>query len=196
VSDLLKNPRELDDLVQRVIGGGDSTAFDDIVLATERSGRHFLAYRSRSLEMVDELVQRTYVIAYEKIKTYQGDGLLIAWLKGIAHNQLRMELRERIQFYTQNGDELEQLIHRIQEQHNDQDDSDDVRVQVVDPKRERLAACLAQLDERHRSLLQRRYSADMSLRELARHFGKTVNAISVILHRLRGTLRRCVESGG
>lgn len=187
--------RNLDALAQRVVRRGDLAAFDELVLATEPQVRQFLAYRTRSLEMVDELVQRTYVTAFEKLDTYRGQNLLPAWLKGIAHNQLRMELRERVQFYTHSGDELERVIHRLHEQAAAEDVPDEARPQRSEPLRERLAVCLAQLDERQRLLLQRRYAADMPLRELARLCGKTVNALSVILHRLRGSLRRCVEGG-
>jgi RNA polymerase sigma-70 factor (ECF subfamily) len=59
----------------------------------------------------------------------------------------------------------------------------------------RLAAlhhCLKQLDADHRRLLEQRYADGVEVQALAQALGKSPNAVSMILLRLKTVLQRCV----
>ncbi len=58
-----------------------------------------------------------------------------------------------------------------------------------------LTRCLDQLQPRARELVQRRHLQSMPLADLARQFKQPMAALSVALHRIRRSLRRCLEEG-
>lgn len=59
--------------------------------------------------------------------------------------------------------------------------------------REALDGCLQKLDEFSRQLLKDRYGDEIPLAELARRQGKQVNALYVVMHRIRQRLLECVN---
>ena len=60
-----------------------------------------------------------------------------------------------------------------------------------------LTRCLEKLPERNRELVMRYYQSSVGPRanrgELARQMGATVNAVRIRAHRIRATLKQCVE---
>jgi RNA polymerase sigma-70 factor, ECF subfamily len=53
--------------------------------------------------------------------------------------------------------------------------------------------CVSQLSEGRRSLIQMRYAQDLTLQEIAKETGKTIEAIKASFVRLRRSLRQCVD---
>lgn len=172
----------------RAARSGSLEAFDQLMLATQAPLRAWLSYRARSLEMADEILQRTYVAAYEGLANWREDGDVRWWLRGIAHNQLRMELREQVRCHAASQDELEHTLLGIQERA-----LEDVPTTEPDASMQRLRDCLERLDDRQRRLLESRYREDLPIKELARRFKRKADAIKQVLFRLRGALRRCME---
>lgn len=58
---------------------------------------------------------------------------------------------------------------------------------------EALEHCLSKMSEHNRTALTSHYVHGNSLGEMARSFGKGTGAIKVMLLRLRGKLRECIE---
>ena len=57
-----------------------------------------------------------------------------------------------------------------------------------------LEYCMGKLRPQDRELLNHRYRSDQGLADLAKRMGRSVSALSVSLHRLRGILRECVNN--
>jgi len=69
--------------------------------------------------------------------------------------------------------------------------------EMLVPSDQRLAAlehCLRKLRPQDRDLLDHHYKSNHGLAEFAARVGRSVSALSVTLHRLRGGLRACVEN--
>lgn len=181
----------LDALVVRA-QTGDVQAFHDLVVSAQAEVRLFAAARSPSLEMAEEAVQAGFVTAYERLQDYKPRGTFLSWIKGIVLNRLREELRARRR-HAPGGDELSNVLaatcaDAMDAGEPDSDSDSDAEV-------ERLRCCLERLAPRARLLLTRRYQDDLPVARLAQHFHQSEAAITGLLHRLRRSLRLCIEAG-
>lgn len=166
---------------------GDREAFRALVLATQRELSISVAAHAVSRDMVEEVLQETYVTCFEKIGQYRVEGTFLPWLKAIARNQLYALWRERRRSAELDGDVLDGLV--ADNGIEDLDLDSDLR----EVEAAHLAACLERLPDRSRKLLERRYCEERPLTQLAQQFKKSAATLSVTLFRLRQQLRRCVE---
>jgi RNA polymerase sigma-70 factor, ECF subfamily len=179
-------PDDLDQLAIKA-QAGDRDAFRELVLATQRELSISVAAHSASRELVEEVLQETYVTAFEKLSQYRPERTFRPWLRTIARNHLFAHWRERRRLAELDTDMLEIMIAN---DGIDELDRDDVR---HEQESARLAACLELLPERSRKMLERRYCEEQSLTLLAQQFKRSAATLSVTLFRLRQQLRRCVE---
>ncbi len=163
---------------------GDREAFRSLVLECQQPLRLSLAWRAHSAELVEEIVQATFVTAFETLASYRSEGTFLAWLKGIGRNLLFSELRTR-QRHVGLNDEAFEL---------DDDDNEDEAAQTCQAAA--LRDCLAGLAPRARLLLERRYAQGLPLAQLARQFKQKENTLAVTFGRLRAELRRCLTNKG
>lgn len=179
-------PSELDVLAIKA-QAGDRDAFRDIVLATQRELAISVAAHSASRELVEEVLQQTFVTAFEKLSQYRPECTLRPWLRTIARNHLFAHWRERRRVSEVDGDLLETLIADDgldgMEHHDERHEQESAR----------LAACLERLPGRARTMLERRYCEEQPLALLAQQFKRSAATLSVTLFRLRQQLKRCVE---
>jgi RNA polymerase sigma-70 factor, ECF subfamily len=179
----------LDDLVRR-FRAGDDAAFRELVDRTELEVRSCVAAYAANLDMIDEAVQMAYVIAFRRIGDYRLEGTFQAWVKGIARNCLRSELRQRKRQVSSESMQLERwIVDRAQERLEA-----DADLRAVREHRLRLLEeCLHELPDPARSVLAQRYRSDRTAAQLAEEFGKSVAAMTKSLQRLLKSLRKCVE---
>jgi RNA polymerase sigma-70 factor (ECF subfamily) len=117
------------------------------------------------------------------------NGTFRAWLKTIARHQLIDRWRERQRLAEVEGAALDELVAQVAiDQLQDDEVAQQQQQQTV-----QLASCLEQLSEHAQTLIQHRYGEGLSLERLARRFKRSVSALGVALHRIRGSLRRCME---
>lgn len=180
------SPAELDQLAIKA-QAGDRDAFRELVLATQRELAISVAAHSVSRELVEEVLQETYVTAFEKLNQYQPRGTFRPWLRTIARNHLFAHWRERRRLAEFDGDALDLLIADNGIDDLERDDG------KQEEESARLAACLEQLPDRARTMLERRYCEEQPLAQLAQQFKRSAATLSVTLFRLRQQLRRCVE---
>lgn len=173
------------DLLASRAAAGDRQAFGELLARTAHHLRLFVTARLRSRTLIEEILQDTYVLAWERLSTYRGPGCLPAWLAGIAHNRIREELRDHRRRRAVDQDDLDMLLEAPA--------PEDGLAEGVD-LRPHLAACLEQLEPRARLLLERRYGDDLPLPALAQAFKRNVKNLTMTLHRLRLALRVCIQS--
>lgn len=164
---------------------GESTAFAALIEATQRQVRSCISARLWTMEAVDELVQDTYVEAFEHLDRYDGDGRFQAWLLGIARNLCRAWLEKR----QREGQRREDLLGECLETLPAKEIDESAFLEDV----ERLQHCLAKLPPKSRGLLDRVYRDGWSLERLAKNLGSTAGSLAVTLFRLRKTLRMCLD---
>ena len=183
-------PVDLDRLAVRA-QGGDHEAFVALVEATEHDLRVLVSCYATSLAMVDEVMQGTYVIAFEKLATYEARGTLKSWLGGIARNLVRRELDGRRRSQALDGEVLDQVLAQVAHERIEREDE-------TVPERElaTLRRCLDELAPEARRLIDERYLADKPVNEIARLLQRTANWVAVSLFRIRKTLHLCLSRGG
>jgi RNA polymerase sigma-70 factor (ECF subfamily) len=178
------NAEEIDRLVRRV-QTGEQEPFWDLILHVQQDVRLFIAVLSPSTELVEEILQSTFVRAYDGIRKYEPRGLFLQWIKGIARNILREELRARARHLAIAGNAVETMVA--------EDCLQDVDAREPEPG---LQDCIDRLAPHSRELLERRYGANLSLNKLAQQFKKPADSIAVTLCRIRESLRQCLEARG
>ncbi len=148
----------------------------------------FLLSKSRSGEMADEAVSRTFLNMYAHLSEYdESRGAFSTWLFRIAINELRMMFREK-------GRSLSAEWDENFDPPAPEKDSPETRIL----KRERdgeLHQALARLSEREQKILTMTYWLEMSAGEIAEELGMTSDAVWAVLSRSRKTLKKYLEEG-
>ena len=159
---------------------GDRAAYERVVEALHGEIAVFVALRGTSRQLVEEVVQETFVAGFIGLAAYDpASGPPVAWLKGIARHRLQRALRARTRQAT--SDPLAALVAAAPEPAE------------ADPATlERLRICLQRLTPAARELLTARYVADEALPDLAARLGQAYHAVATRISRLRAALRQCV----
>ena len=170
---------------------GQARAFEALVLLHQGRIRAFFAARLRDGSMVDDLAQDTFLIAYQRLSTYDASTPFFAWLRGIALNVLRNELRKHKHVPPVGTEALQEALEHAAEEQAEQLQE---RVDFGDLLAA-LQRCLGRLKGSAEQIILERYQAGLSLEAIASRAGKTPKALSVDLFRLRQKLRDCMLSG-
>jgi len=133
-------------------------------------------------DQVEDLVQETFLAAWESLSGYDGSGSLQGWLLGIArhkvedHYRARLRAPEPIEDFNEDAVALTiaPRVHQIMEQGQ---------------LRAKTQQVLASLPEQYRLALIWRYWDKASAREMAHKTGKTEKAIERLLARARAEFR-------
>jgi RNA polymerase sigma-70 factor len=162
---------------------GDREAFGRLVEAIHYDLRIFVAVRLSDEELVEEVVQAALVTAWRVLAKYEGRGSFVSWVKGIALNHLRKQLTARARAPARGLDAL------LAQEDARALDREDERLDL-------LRRCLDRLSDGVRRILDLRYREGLDLEALAGRLGKSTGTLAVQFHRVRKTLRTCIEQGG
>jgi RNA polymerase sigma-70 factor (ECF subfamily) len=173
--------QELDSLVQRV-QKGDSESFRPLFDATYPELRSYVSARTPSPEQVDEVVQATYVAAFESLHRYTAQGAFLGWLKGIAFHRLDRLRREQHRFI----DAQPWIANLVAEPEDDRDMPASPAVLA------RLRRCLEALAPGARQMMEQRHLQGHSVQVMADGLGRSAASVSVTLSRIRTRLRECL----
>ena len=176
-----------DDLL-RGVRGGDQHGFELIVRRLERPLRAWLATHASPAIDVDDVAQRTFVIAFTKLDTFELGTDFPAWLFTIARYQLMTDLtrlRRVADYHARFAPDLleRELERRLQEPIGRE------RVRL-----DHLKECMAALGENLRRFINWRYDEEIPLEEMASRSGRSVGAIKKQLWQIRRKLQQCVEN--
>jgi RNA polymerase sigma-70 factor (ECF subfamily) len=174
---------QCDRLVERH-RSGDRQAFDALVRLAEPPLRLFVCSRCQRGDDADEVINTAFVTAFEHLPEYEPRGQFLSWLMGIAFNHLRELRRTR---WKHQGNPIELALDRLWAEQMGEDP--DGRLEAL---RQHLAACLRDVDERSRSLLERHHVDGESLADLARRYHRPRQAIARLLFAIRSRLRDCI----
>ncbi len=175
----------LDDneLVARTLNG-DVRSYEELIRRYERLvGRILYPYARREIS-VEDLVQETFLRAYDRLETFNPDYRFKSWLLAIANNLGVDTLRRRRETVEFNP-EMHSSVTRGPEAEALQAD----RAQSVQ-------SAVATLPEIYGVPLTLRYSEGMSYAEIAEILGITVPAVKSRLFRARNMLGERLEEVG
>lgn len=135
---------------------------------------------------VDDVVQEALMRAWRRRATCRGEER-VPWMRQIARNEaLRLLERRRRRTERELLDD-ETILARVVDEEAEQE-----RDQLL--LRLQLEAVLARLSVEDRRLLALRYENDLSQPEVARMLGIPEGTVKVRLHRIRGRLRKELET--
>lgn len=174
-------PEGIDETTQKALNG-DISAFEGLVRRHQGGVRAFLAARLSQREDAEDLAQEVFITAYRKRKSFSGAAKVESWLRGIARNLLLNHVRKFRAKPIGGSEELQILVdHGL-----DQEAHEGELVEV-------LRECLGELDGPARELMTERYLEGMSVRQLEKKTGRGYSALTMQLHRIRGSLANCIE---
>jgi RNA polymerase sigma-70 factor (ECF subfamily) len=131
----------------------------------------------------EDVVQETARSLWQKLEDYDPGQPFWPWARKFAYLEVlkyrRAQALERRYF-------SDALVERLAEDHEAQS-------QALELRRRALAECLAKLDAGARRLVMERYGGELSVAEIAGRAGKSANAISMMLHRIRQRLLECIN---
>ena len=146
----------------------------------------FLLSKSRSGEVADEAVSRTFLNMYAHLGEYdENRGAFSTWLFRIAVNELRMIFRAKQRSLDTSWDEGFDPPASEQE-------SPEGRLLKKEKERE-LHDALMRLPERERKILEMTYWLELTAEQIADELGMTKDAVWAALSRSRKTLRKYLE---
>ncbi len=146
----------------------------------------FLLKRLGSNEQAHEVLQEVNLTVCRKADEFQPGSDFMAWAFTIARFQVmafrKRQDRDRLVFPEDLALALEKLDRQM---FPPQEDA---------TRATALEDCMNKLQPSHRDLLLRRYAEAHSVQAIAAEIGRTANAVSITLHRLREQLLHCVQA--
>jgi RNA polymerase sigma-70 factor, ECF subfamily len=131
----------------------------------------------------EDLLQETAAAAAEKFTTYDPARSFTSWVLGIARNKLlhhhRTHANDRHVFD-------DTTVNKLAEVYADMEPE-------ISAMHAALEGCIDRVQGRPRKLLEMRYVRELTPAKIAAMSGMNANAVSVMLHRVRRTLRECIE---
>jgi RNA polymerase sigma-70 factor (ECF subfamily) len=142
----------------------------------------------RDAETARDLAQETFVRAYVKLNSFEGDAAFGTWLYAIAVNQVRGEMRKRSA--AKRGDAASLDALRESADVDPADPSGDASERASTKEQcARLRVELGRLDPDYREVVVLREFQDLSYEEIAEVVGVPVGTVRSRLFRARAELR-------
>ena len=176
---------EADRIVAEVLAG-DTQAFAGLVRMYQETVWRIAAALLRDRDATENLVQQVFVDAYFHLDQYARGTDFGAWIRTVARNRLRKELRtagredRRLAMYR------ERLAERIKAEAGGTRDDSDAYVAA-------LRDCRQALTPRDAAIVRLRYEKGLSFEAIAETQGQSPEAVQRMLSRIRFRLRDCIR---
>lgn len=176
------------DTKQQILDG-DLDAYGDVV--REYQGM-LLGYALRRLgdwTLAEEVVQLTFIRAYQKLDEFQPDKEFGVWLCVTCKYLILSELEKRRR-EVRNKDRFRDVLELEIATAAAQDMSVDLKLDRADV----LQGCVDQLPQGSAELIKQRYFVKMSCKEIAAEKNRSLTWVTSTLSRVRKALRTCLEN--
>ncbi len=177
---------DIDLSVERV-RAGDRDAFRTIIAACEVPLRVLVAAILPQVAAVDDVVQKSLVIAFFRLDQYQLGSSFMSWVATIARYQA---LNERRRWLAEHAFKQRLRAERQLDQALYQDE--DPGFLGREPLRAQLDACLGALRDQAAEIVRAHYLEQVPVAELAARYGRSGDWVHLVLHRSRRALRACL----
>jgi RNA polymerase sigma-70 factor (ECF subfamily) len=178
----------LAETVRRVLSG-DRDAYSDIVREYQDMLLAYSAFRVPDAALVDEVVQQTFIRAYEQLADYKPDKDFGVWLRTICKFMILAELKRTVRDRENRQGYREHLqVALLGEALRREDARPDEDLLA------RLKGCLGKLQESSRSLVRYRYEQFLKVEDIAARVGQSATWVATTLFRVREALRKCMEA--
>jgi RNA polymerase sigma-70 factor (ECF subfamily) len=177
---------ELASTVRRVLAG-DRDAYSELVSEYQDMLLAYAAFRIPDPALVDEVVQQTFIRAYEQLADFDLARDFGVWLRTICRFMILAELKRVTRDRQNRSGYTDELRDRLLGQAVDRVESG-----ADEDLLRRLKSCVGSLQETSRSLVRYRYEQLLKVEEIARKMGQSVAWVATTLFRVRAVLRKCM----
>ena len=180
---------DLDDSVRQVLSG-DLDCYAAIVDACEARVRALVAAMIPDPDMVPDVTQDVFIVAYRRLSSFRPGTNFRAWLHAIARNVARNERRRWYRRRDMERSSAAEIARSIEDNVDRLIDAlpDDVLASLHD--------CVDRLGGKTKRLVDGFYYKESPVRDLAALLGVSATAARVALHRARLALGRCLRQKG
>ena len=172
-------------LVRRV-AGGDVEAFEAIYRRYRRRIARFAARQTRHPDMIEEVVNDTMVVVWQKAGRFRGRSRLSTWILGIAYRITLKRLRES----SRRARAEAELPHEAQPSGVEGPEALLSRRQ----RQERIRQALLRLSPKHRAVIELTFFEGLSYREIAEIVGCPHNTVKTRMFHARRHLKQVLEA--
>lgn len=176
----------MNDAIERVLAG-DRDAFRLIVREHSLMLRSYLGSQLHHSDVVDDLAQEVFIVAFRKLDQFDLDGDFRAWLRGIARKKLLHYFRTVGRGNVAAARFRQEVIGSIEQ------DLDMSIASKTNAAIEALLRCVAQLPHRMRHVVRAGLDGTKAA-SLAEELSTSVGAIYNIHYRANILLRDCVKA--
>ncbi len=169
---------------------GNAEAFCGLVRLHQARVHLHLAYQLGRKDVVDDLAQEVFLIAYRQLAEFRGESPFHLWLLGIARNRVWKHLRTEARSKRGQERTIEAALAEWRLALGEGAATD------VDPRDHEFAAlrrCIENLPGTSSELVAQHYFQRRSLVQIAEALGKKTSAVRMTLLRTRQALRECVQ---
>lgn len=151
----------------------------------------FALVRVRNPDTAVDLVQETFLAAFDARSAYRGDAAPKTWFAGILNHKILDHFRRTAREFLLREDAAEPLPDMAAMPSAWPNNP----VDIFERKEfcETLRRCLEKLDERSHAVYSMREIDELEVEQICNEFGITTTNLRVILHRAREQLRRCLD---
>ncbi|RKU22703.1 hypothetical protein C6503_03870 [Candidatus Poribacteria bacterium] len=173
-------------LIRRVLAG-DEAAFAELVNKYQKSV-HTLAWRKiGDFHIAEDITQDTFLQVYQRLYTLKDPNQFSGWLYVITANLCATWLRKK-RIQTQPLEDTETTM--IQGDAYSEHVTEERSKTASESQREVVKQLLAQLKESERTVMTLHYLGEMTVSEISRFLGVSVNTIKTRLRRARNRLQK------
>jgi len=180
------SPEELDDTLRRVLAG-DRGQYRLVIRAFEAPLRALVGALLPAGLSVEDMVQETFICAYQRLGEYPMDGTFFRWLRILARN---LALRERRRFLRR------RVLDRVYEQEIEDPVGawvDQMANALDDETGRKVRDCLGRLGETPRRVIERYYFQAATVDAIAAEERRLASWVYLVMFRAREVLARCLE---
>ena len=163
----------------------DDNLFAGLVEEHQASLRVFVRTLGVEPDWVDDLAQDAFVLAYRELNAFDEERDFGKWLRGIARNLVRNELRKE--------NRHRRILHEGLTQHLLDLHEQETETPFQEGQVEALRACLGKLPEDSREMVHSRYHEGWNAARMGEKFDMKTATVRQQLLRIRRQLRECID---
>ncbi|MFW5860362.1 MAG: RNA polymerase sigma factor [Planctomycetota bacterium] len=180
----MQRDHDYDGAEVRAASAGDKAAYEALVRRYQDRLRGYLARHLFDAEDVHDLLQESFIAAWESLPRFTAGRPFWPWLRAIARNHLLMYFRSRARNRPAHLVALDETVIALVDAQGSARE---------DRRLDALRHCLQRLDDAQRRLLRERFLAGAAVRDLARRAQTSAASVTMRLRRLRLSLAACVD---
>jgi RNA polymerase sigma-70 factor (ECF subfamily) len=175
-------------IIEKVLQG-DIEAFSEIIDIFQGELWGMVSYYIRNRTATEEILQRSFTKAYFGLESFDMDREFGPWLKAVARNEIKLELRKRV-----NEKKKVDAYLELKEAETALDELEDDAGRITFTQY--LKECMKRIPEHLSSLMKSRYEMQLSIAEIAKQTKRSIDAVKKALSRTRVSLRECIQKMG